>query len=119
VRVRPWYKPGLESSIFIVPGFAGLILTLTLSAITSMSIVRERERGTLEQLVVTPVTRAGLMLGKILPFVLVGNVQVTVILLLGPFLFDVPLRGSILLLYVATAPFILASLALGLSLPPP
>jgi ABC-2 type transport system permease protein len=93
---------------------AGLILTLTLSAITSMSIVRERERGTLEQLIVTPVTRAGLMLGKILPFALVGYVQITVILLLGFFVFDVPVRGNILLLYATTAPFILASLALGL-----
>jgi ABC-2 type transport system permease protein len=114
VRVRPWYNPALESSIYIVPGVAGLILTLTLSAITSMSIVRERERGTLEQLIVTPVTRAGLMLGKILPFVLVGYVQLTVILLLGRFVFDVPLRGSLLLLYASTAPFIMASLALGL-----
>lgn len=114
VRVRPWYNPALESAIYIVPGVAGLILTLTLSAITSMSIVRERERGTLEQLIVTPVTRAGLMLGKILPFALVGYVQITVILILGRFVFDVPIRGSLLLLYVATAPFILASLALGL-----
>jgi ABC-2 type transport system permease protein len=114
VRVRPWYNPALESSIYIVPGVAGLILTLTLSAITSMSIVRERERGTLEQLIVTPVTRAGLMLGKVLPFVIVGYVQLTVILLLGRFVFDVPLRGSLLLLYASTAPFIMASLALGL-----
>ena len=114
VRVRPWYNPALESAIYIVPGVAGLILTLTLSAITSMSIVRERERGTLEQLIVTPVTRAGLMLGKILPFMLVGYVQITVILLLGHFVFDVPVRGSTLLLYATTAPFILASLSLGL-----
>lgn len=114
VRVRPWYNPALESAIYIVPGVAGLILTLTLSAITSMSIVRERERGTLEQLIVTPVTRAGLMLGKILPFALVGYVQITVILLLGVFVFHVPVRGSLGLLYATTAPFILASLALGL-----
>jgi ABC-2 type transport system permease protein len=114
VRVRPWYNPALESAVYIVPGVAGLILTLTLSAITSMSIVRERERGTLEQLIVTPVTRVGLMLGKILPFVLVGYVQITVILLLGRFVFDVPLRGNLLLLYAASAPFIVASLALGL-----
>lgn len=114
VRVRPWYNPALESSIYIVPGVAGLILTLTLSAIASMSIVRERERGTLEQLIVTPITRSGLMLGKMLPFALVGYVQITVILLLGRFVFDVPVRGSIVLLYAATLPFILASLALGL-----
>ncbi|HEX9562763.1 MAG TPA: ABC transporter permease [Gemmatimonadaceae bacterium] len=114
VRVRPWYNPALESAIYIVPGVIGLILTLTLSSITSMSIVREREGGTLEQLIVTPITRVGLMLGKILPFALVGYVQVTVILLLGRFVFDVPLRGSLMLLYVVTAPFIMASLALGL-----
>ena len=114
IRVRPWYNPALESSIYIVPGVAGLILTLTLSAITSMSIVRERERGTLEQLIVTPVSRAGLMLGKLLPFVIVGYVQITVILLLGRFAFDVPLRGSLLLLYATSAPFIVASLALGM-----
>jgi ABC-2 type transport system permease protein len=114
VRVRPWYNPALESATYIVPGVIGLLLTLTLSAITSMSIVRERERGTLEQLIVTPVTRAGLMLGKILPFALVGYVQVTVILLLGRFVFDVPVRGSLTLLFTTTAPFIMASLALGL-----
>lgn len=114
VRVRPWYNPALESATYIVPGVIGLLLTLTLSAITSMSIVRERERGTLEQLIVTPVTRAGLMLGKILPFAIVGYVQVTVILLLGWFVFHVPMRGSLLLLYATTAPFIIASLALGL-----
>jgi ABC-2 type transport system permease protein len=114
LRVRPWYNPALESALYIVPGVIGLLLTLTMTAITSLSIVRERERGTLEQLIVTPVTRAGLMLGKIFPFVLVGYVQVTVILLLGRFVFDVPMRGSLTLLYVVTLPYIVASLAFGL-----
>ena len=114
VRVRPWYNPGLESSIYIVPGVIGLLLTLTLLMITSMALVRERERGTLEQLIVTPISKTGIMLGKVLPFALVGYVQVTVILVLGRFVFDVPIRGSVPLLYVITAPFIIASLALGL-----
>jgi ABC-2 type transport system permease protein len=114
VRVRPWYNPALESSVYIVPGVIGLLLTITMSAITAIAIVRERERGTLEQLIVTPVTRAGLMLGKIAPFVLVGYVQMTVVLLLGRFVFDVPMHGSILLLYAVTLPFIVASLGLGL-----
>ena len=114
VRVRPWYNPGLESSIYIVPGVIGLLLTLTLLMITAMALVRERERGTLEQLIVTPISKSGLMLGKVLPFALVGYVQVTVILLLGRFVFDVPIRGSLILLYLLTAPFIVASLALGL-----
>jgi ABC-2 type transport system permease protein len=114
VRVRPWYNPALESSIYIVPGVIGLLLTLTLLMITSMALVRERERGTLEQLIVTPISKTGLMVGKVLPFAVVGYVQVTVILVLGRFVFDVPIRGSITLLYVITAPFIVASLALGL-----
>ncbi len=100
VRVRPWYNPGLRSAVYIVPGIVGVLLTLTLVLITSMAIVRERERGTLEQLIVTPIDKTSLMLGKILPFVLIGYVQITVILLLGRLLFDVPMRGSLPLLYL-------------------
>ena len=114
VRVRPWYNPGLESAIYIVPGIIGLLLTLTLLMITAMALVRERERGTLEQLIVTPISKTSLMLGKVLPFALVGYVQVTVILVLGRVVFDVPVRGNLGLLYLITAPFIIASLALGL-----
>lgn len=114
VRVRPWYNPGLRSSVYIVPGIIGVILSLTLVLITSMSIVRERERGTLEQLIVTPIDKTSLMLGKIIPFLLIGYVQITVILLLGRLLFDVPILGSIPLLYLLSFAFIVASLALGL-----
>ncbi|HEV8364130.1 MAG TPA: ABC transporter permease [Gemmatimonadaceae bacterium] len=114
VRVRPLYNPALRSPIYIVPGIIGILLTLTMQMITSMAIVRERERGTLEQLVVTPIPRIGLMLGKIIPFAIVGYVQMSVVLLLGHFVFDVPLRGSLLLLYGVTAFFIIASLGLGL-----
>jgi ABC-2 type transport system permease protein len=114
VRVRPWYNPALKSSSYIVPGLVGLLLSITLIVITSMAIVRERERGTLEQLVVTPITKTALMLGKITPFALVGYVQMTVILTLGRVLFDIPLRGSLPLLYVMSAAFIVANLGLGL-----
>jgi ABC-2 type transport system permease protein len=79
-----------------------------------MAIVRERERGTLEQLVVTPITKSSLMLGKIVPFMVVGYVQMTVILVLGKILFDIPIRGSIALLYGLTLAYIVANLALGL-----
>jgi ABC-2 type transport system permease protein len=82
--------------------------------ITAMAIVRERERGTLEQLVVTPISRMGLMLGKVLPFAIVGYVQMSVVLLLGYFVFDVPVRGSLALLYAVTSFFIVASLGFGL-----
>lgn len=114
VRVRPLYNPALRSPIYIVPGIIGLLLTLTMQMITSMAIVRERERGTLEQLVVTPIPRIGLMLGKIVPFAIVGYVQMTVVLLLGHFVFDVPMRGSVPLLYAVASFFIVASLGLGL-----
>lgn len=114
LRVRPWYNPGLRSAVYIVPGIIGVLLSLTMVLITSMAIVRERERGTLEQLVVTPIDKTSLMLGKILPFLLIGYVQVTVILALGWVLFDVPVLGSLPLLYLLSFPFIVASLALGL-----
>jgi ABC-2 type transport system permease protein len=112
--VRPRYNPGLVSAYNIVPGLVGVLLTLTLVAVTSMALVRERERGTLEQLIVTPVTRTSVILGKILPFVIVGYVQMTVILVLGHYVLHVPLRGSLPLLYAMTLPFIVAVLGVGL-----
>lgn len=114
VRVRPWYNPSLKSSTYIVPGLVGLLLSITLIVMTSMAIVRERERGTLEQLVVTPIGKTSLMLGKITPYAVVGYVQMTVIIVLGRLLFGIPLRGSLMLLYVLSAAFIVASLGLGL-----
>lgn len=114
VRVRPWYNPALKSSTYIVPGLVGLLLSITLIMMTAMAIVRERERGTLEQLVVTPIDKTSLMLGKIVPFALVGYVQMTVILTLGKLLFGIPLHGSLVLLYVLSAAFIVANLGLGL-----
>lgn len=114
VRVRPWYNPEGRNAPYIVPGIIGILLTMTMVSITGAAIVRERERGTLEQLVVTPIGKTSLMLGKTIPFAVVGYLQVTVILLLGKLLFDVPMRGSLMLLYVLIAPFIIASLGMGL-----
>jgi ABC-2 type transport system permease protein len=116
LRVRPWYNPGLRTAVYIVPGIIGVLLSLTMVMITSMALVRERERGTLEQLIVTPIGKTSLMLGKILPFVLVGYVQMTVVLLLGSLVFRVPIQGNLLLLYVITLAFIIGSLGLGLFL---
>jgi ABC-2 type transport system permease protein len=114
VRVRPWYNPALRSATYIVPGIIGVLLTLTMLLITSMALVRERERGTLEQLVVTPIGKTSMMLGKIVPFVLVGYVQMTNVLVFGRFLFGIPVRGSLVLLYTITFAFIVAMLGLGL-----
>jgi ABC-2 type transport system permease protein len=114
VNVRPWYNPGLRSAVYIVPGIIGVLLSMTMVVIAGVAIVREKERGTLEQLVVTPIGKTSLMLGKIIPFLLVGFVQVTVILILGRLLFHVPFRGNLLNLYIVALPFIVASLAVGL-----
>jgi len=114
IRVRPWYNPAQKSATFIVPGIVGILLTITMTLITSTAIVRERERGTLEQLIVTPIGKTSLMLGKLVPFVLVGYVQMSVVLLLGVLVFDVPLRGNVLLLYAMALVFIVASLGVGL-----
>ncbi|MGH7608002.1 MAG: ABC transporter permease [Gemmatimonadales bacterium] len=113
-RVRPRYNPGLRSPNYIVPGLVGVILTITLVLVTAMAIVRERERGTLEQLIVTPITKTELMLGKIAPYVGVGLVQMITVLLLGRFVFDVPISGNVGLLFAIALLFIVASLALGL-----
>lgn len=114
VRVRPWYNPALRSAVYIVPGIIGTLLTMTMIVVASISLVRERERGTLEQLIVTPISKTSLLLGKIVPFLLVGYVQLTVILVLGRLLFDVPIRGSLALLYLVAFPFVVACLALGM-----
>ena len=114
VRVRPLYNPALKSALFIVPGIIGMILSNILIIITAMAIVREREQGTLEQLIVTPLTPWEIMLGKIAPYVLVGLVQVTAVLILGHLLFAVPVRGSLFVAYAASLLFIVANLGLGL-----
>jgi ABC-2 type transport system permease protein len=108
------YNPDLRTAVYIVPGLVGVILTLTMVMFTSMAIVRERERGTLEQLIVSPVRSVELVIGKILPYIVAGYVQMTLILIVGTQLFDVPFTGSIALLYLLASLFIAGNLALGL-----
>jgi ABC-2 type transport system permease protein len=112
--VRAAYNPEGRSEVFIVPGLVGVILTLTMVLFTSVAIVRERERGNLEMLITTPVRRSELMVGKVLPYVLIGVVQVDLVVALGVALFGVPVRGSLLDLHAGALLFITASLALGL-----
>jgi ABC-2 type transport system permease protein len=109
-----WYNPDLKTAIYIVPGLVGVILTMTMVMLTAMAIARERERGTLEQLIVSPLRRGELIAGKILPYVAMGYVQMTLILILGHLVFSVPFSGSLLLLYLLAFVFIAANLALGL-----
>lgn len=109
-----WYNPDLRTAVYIVPGIVGVILTMTMVMLTAMAIARERERGTLEQLVVSPVRSWELVVGKIVPYVAIGYVQMTLILTTGQLVFDVPFVGSVGLLYLLAAVFIAANLAIGL-----
>ena len=108
------YNPEQRTVVNIVPGLVGIILTMTMIMFTSAAIVRERERGNLEMLITTPVRSFELMLGKIIPYIFIGLVQVMIILGLGYIVFSVPINGSLLQLTGATLLFISASLVLGL-----
>ena len=112
--LRPYFNPERRSPVHIVPGLCGVILTLTMVLFTAIALVRERERGNLELLITTPVRPVELMVGKILPYVAIGYVQVTLILTLGRVLFDLPFLGSPLDLAVGAGVFVAASLTLGL-----
>lgn len=114
-ETRTFYNPEARSPVHIIPGLIGIILHLTLVLFTAIAIVRERERGTLELLITTPVRTSEVMLGKILPYVVIGMLQVTIILVVSSWLFDIPMRGSFSDLYLASGLFILAALALGLT----
>ncbi len=114
ISVLPLYNPRRVSAINVVPGLVGVILTMTMVMFTAMAIVRERERGNLELLITTPVSSGELMVGKVLPYIVVGLVQVTVVLLLGSLLFQVPIRGGLLDVYGASMLLIVANLTLGL-----
>lgn len=114
IRPRLLYNPDLESSFFFVPGLVGIILQLVTLFLTSFAIVRERETGTLEQLFVTPVGRAGLMLGKLLPYAMVGFLETMIVLTVMVYLFGIPINGNLFLLMGLTALFLVCSLGLGL-----
>ncbi len=116
IEVVNFYNPQRRAAVNTVPGLVGVILTMTMVLFTAIALVRERERGNLEMLIATPVSPWELTLGKVLPFIGIGLVQVTIVLLLGKLLFDVPLRGSLLELYASALVFIVASLSLGVFL---
>src|SRR5678815_4592164 len=114
ISVVSFYNPERRSAVNIVPGLIGIILTMTMVMFTAVSIVRERERGNMELLIATPVSSSELMIGKVLPFAAIGLIQTTLVLLLGAWLFEVPIRGGLLDVYVAAILLILANLSLGL-----
>jgi ABC-2 type transport system permease protein len=114
ISVVSFYNPQRRSAINIVPGLIGVILTMTMVLFTGVAIVRERERGNMELLIATPVSRTELMVGKVAPYVVIGLLQTTVVLALGMWLFGVPIAGSLADVYTAAMLLIMANLALGL-----
>ncbi|MCC8363888.1 ABC transporter permease [Lysobacter sp. A6] len=114
ISVVSFYNPERRSAINIVPGLIGIILTMTMVMFTGVSIVRERERGNMELLIATPVSSSELMIGKVLPFAGIGLIQTTLVLILGAWLFEVPVRGALFDVYIAAILLILANLSLGL-----
>jgi ABC-2 type transport system permease protein len=113
IRARAWYNPDLRSEVFIVPGVLALILQFAMTMLAISIIVRERELGTLEQLVASPVQPAELMLGKIIPIVGLGYLNVTMVLAVSWLWFGVPVRGSLLELYVLILAFFFSTVGLG------
>jgi ABC-2 type transport system permease protein len=113
-EVRVWFNPQLESRDFMIPGILALLLLVVTTNLSSMAIVRERELGTLEQLNVTPIARWELILGKMLPYGLIGLIDILLVVLVAVFWFEVPLRGSFALLLAMSVVYLLTTLGLGL-----
>ena len=114
VETRAWFNENLDSPNFYVPGVIAIIVMLVTLMLTSMAVVREKEIGTMEQIMVTPITSAEFILGKTVPFALIGFADVILITLIGVFWFEVPIRGNLGLLFVATALYLLTTLSIGL-----
>ncbi len=116
LEIRTYYNPTHRTAVYIIPGLMGIILTLTMTLFTAVALVREKERGNMELLINTPVRTPELMIGKLVPYILIGLIQVALIAALGNILFNVPVRGSVIDLYLAASLFIAANLAMGLLL---
>ncbi|MEO6568697.1 MAG: ABC transporter permease [Opitutaceae bacterium] len=115
LQIHAHYNPENITQYNVVPGLMGVVLTMTMVVITALAITRERERGTMENLLATPVRPVEVMVGKILPYIAVGYIQMTLILLAARFIFHVPMVGSLVLVYVLALLFIAANLAVGIT----
>jgi len=113
-EIRVWYNPELTTRNFMVPGIVGLLLMMITLILTSLAVVKEKEIGTLEQLIVTPIKPYQLILGKLIPFVILGFISVIVVLLAMTIIFDIQVRGSYIFLFFSTFIYILSTLGLGL-----
>ena len=110
---RIWYNPDLKSAHFIVPGLVAVLMTMICAILTSVTIVREKETGTMEQILVSPIKSHEIIIGKVAPYIIIGLIISLLVILLGQVVFNVPMRGNLFLLLVFTMIFIYASLSLG------
>jgi ABC-2 type transport system permease protein len=115
-EIRVWYNPELESKNFIIPGIIAVIMLMIASLLTSQVISREWENGTMEQLIVSPVKPREIILGKIIPYFLIGMLDLAIIVIFGRLLFNVPLKGNIILLFLLSGLFLTGALSLGISI---
>ncbi|NLF38780.1 ABC transporter permease [bacterium] len=113
-RPRVWFNEDMESRNFIIPGLIALIMTVVGALLTSLTVAREWEQGTMEQLIATPVKRAEFVLGKLAPYFVVGFCDLLLCIILGRYVFDVPLRGSVLLLVAVSLVFLVGAMSLGM-----
>src|SRR6202007_1847741 len=114
VRPQMLYNPGMRAPNFFVPGVIGVVLQIGTTVAAAMALVRERERGTLEQLLVSPLSRAGLMLGKLVPYLCIGMAMAIILFGVMRFIFAIPIQGSIFGMLFATLVYVFALLSLGL-----
>ncbi|MEO5886685.1 MAG: ABC transporter permease [Anaerolineales bacterium] len=114
VRTQVWYNPDLRSAYFMIPGVIGMVLYAIMAMLTATAVVRERERGTIEQLIVTPIRSWELIVGKVMPYVILGFFDLAEVLLIGHFWFDVPIRSNLFLVVGTTGLLLLSSLGIGL-----
>jgi drug efflux transport system permease protein len=113
-RIRVWYNPDLKSRNFIIPGLIAVIMMVIAALLTSLTFVREQERGTMEQLIATPVKTEELVLGKLAPYFLIGFIDMIMAVVMAIFLFEVPFKGNVLILGVVTSVFLFGALGLGI-----
>jgi ABC-2 type transport system permease protein len=116
VRTRVWYNPELKSRNFIIPGLIAVIMSVIVALLTSLTVSREWERGTMEQLIATPVSRAELVIGKLVPYFIIGFIDTVLCIVMGTQLFDVPFRGSVTLLLALACIFLAGGLCMGMLL---
>jgi len=113
-RIRTWYNPNLDSQNFFVPGIVAFLIMLISLLFTSLAIIREKEAGTIEQLIVTPIRPFELILGKTIPYIIVAIAQMVMVITFAVFWFNIPLKGNLLLLFVGVCLFLMSTLGIGL-----